>query len=206
VGTELQLSLGIATLRVELAEFVAVTKSLAGAATGSGAREEFRTALREMISEATKSYETFDSTLTPLWEMDTARKFSNRFAQVRAAIKSKRRTQGNVIRTHCSIVEAKMEVMRGRRSWMARVPAARRSFQRLEQLGSDWLFVDQRLVWEMESFLDSLDRFLREVQTLKQRRPAEGFSTLQAGLEQIDGDYRAIGRMLAELRVVSSEL
>jgi hypothetical protein len=61
VGTELELSLGIATLRVELADFVAVTKSLAGTATGSGAREEFRRALREMISEATKSCETFDS-------------------------------------------------------------------------------------------------------------------------------------------------
>ena len=206
MSTELQISIGIAKLRVNLSEFVSVIKNLGTAAAGAAVQEEIRAAIKKMIREVRKNYDTVVDALTPLYEMNTKRKFSLRFAKVRAAFKKKYLKSGSLVRTHCRIVEQHLWKLRTRRRWMSKLPFVKRSFKRLEILCDSWLAVDTELIEDMEKFIGSLNGFLNGIARLEKREPGEAHRNLEACLEQIEVDFRDIEAKLGDLEVISKRL
>jgi hypothetical protein len=66
MGTEIELNVGIAKLKADLSEFTSAVKSLVEAATGSNEKEQARSAIKEMVAEVRKTFDTIVDTLSPL--------------------------------------------------------------------------------------------------------------------------------------------
>jgi hypothetical protein len=117
---EIEISIGyeLATLKVTLSEFTAIVKHISGEAK----HEEARQALKDMIGEVRKSYDTAVDVFTPLYKLDTARKFNNDFSQARSDFKGRYLKDMGAVRTHCSIVSDKLDELQKRKSWMKSLP------------------------------------------------------------------------------------
>lgn len=207
MGSELELNFGIAKLKVEFNEFFAAVKTLGGAVLlGAPQQKEVRVSLQAMIVEVSKSYETINEAITPLYAMDTQQKFTDQFGDVRADLKSKRALLSDVARTHCHVVEDKLTELNKRREWMKNKPIVNRAYERLEKICVQWLSRDWELVRRLESYFDLMNSFVDEVASIRAENEADAFSVLQDGLKQIEDDVLAVGRMLGELKVITQKL
>jgi hypothetical protein len=191
----------IATLKVTLSEFSAIIEHISGEAK----LQEVRQAIKEMI-EVSVSYETAVDVFTPLYELNTGRKFNNKFSGARANFKSNYLKSAGKVRTSSGIVTDKLNALRQRRAWMKNLPFVRRSFERLEALGNDWITNDGRLAQAMESFLTNMNRFLDRVSKTQKANGAEAFRYLQSSLAQYEDDLRALSERLNKIKQVSAKL
>jgi hypothetical protein len=201
---EIEMSVGseLAGLKVTLSEFTAIVKHISGEAKHQDAKQ----ALKEMIEEVRKSYDTAVDVFTPMYGLDTERKFSGQFSQVRMNFKNRYLKDIGNVRTHCSIVTDKLEDLKKRKSWTKGLPYIKRSFVRLESLAKDWISNDARLATGMENFLKGVNKILDAVNKIQGRNNSEAFRYLRSSLEQFEDDLVAIKNRLNELSVVSAKL
>jgi hypothetical protein len=196
----LELNAGLAKLKVELGEFVSLMRSLVGAVK----RDEIRLALKDMISEVRRTFDTLIDVMTPLYELDTASKFKASFGARRAAFKNTYLKSDGAVRTRCGVIADQMDVLVKKRGWLGAVPGARRSYERLKSLCSNWLLHDDSLVYEMKNFLDSVNKILDQIARRQRRSPSEAFLELQDVLGQIEGDVQQLKTKLEDLDRLSS--
>ena len=198
---ELSIAGDLAQLKISLAEFTSVMKQLWGEAK----QQQIRQLLKEMMQEVRKSYDVAVDAFAPLYSLDSKRKFSAEFSQVRATFKATY-IKGNNVRTHCTVVTQKLDELKKHRRWMKNLPVVRRSFRRLENLASDWVANDIWLANNMESLLGDLNRFLNVVNRLQRENAANAFQYLTSSLDQFEDDFLAIKKRLDTLDVLGQQV
>lgn len=179
MSVEISIGNELGSLTVSLGEFVAVIKDLAGAAK----EREVRKALGEMITKVRISYDTVVDAFTPLYELDNQRKFTSRFSKIRTDFKNTYLKNIGKIRTHCSIVETRLKELRKRKSWLNKLPIAKRSFQRLIDLSENWIANDVWLANNMENLVTSINSFLNQIYDLQKKNKKHAYSYLNSTLE-----------------------
>jgi hypothetical protein len=202
MGLELSIGNELAQLKLSLGEFTTVIKYLIGEAK----QQEVREALKEMIQEVRKSYDVAVDVFTPLYALDTKRKFTSRFSQERANFKSTYLKAGSRVRTHCGIVARQLEELKKRKAWMKSLPYIRRSFKRLEDLAESWIANDTWLALNMESLLRGMNGFLNTVSRMQKKNASEAFRYLTSSLDQFEDDFLAINKWIDELTDISKQL
>ncbi len=206
MGTEVELDAGMAKFKVDLSEFTSAIRSLAEAAIGASEKEQARSAIKDMIAEVRKTFDTIVDTLTPLYKLTDESQFSARFADNHASFKALYLNRSDLVRTHCHIVRQHFDALQQRRDWMASLPLAGRAYAKLERICSEWLLYDLTIVHQMESFFQTLNRFMDEIKDLSRREPAQGFQALASGLKLIEGSFLDIKRQLGELDALGRRL
>ena len=189
-------------MKLSLGEFTTIIKYLIGEAK----QQEVREALKEMIQEVRKSYDVAVDVFTPLYALDTKRKFTSRFSQERANFKSTYLKAGSRVRTHCGIVARQLEELKKRKAWMKSLPYIRRSFKRLEDLAESWIANDTWLALNMESLLRGMNGFLNTVSRMQKKNASEAFRYLTSSLDQFEDDFLAINKWIDELTDISKQL
>lgn len=202
MGIELNIGNELAGLKLSLGEFTTVIRALAGEAK----QQEVRQALREMIQEVRKSYDTAVDVFAPLYALSTPRKFSAGFAAARANFKAAYLKAGKRVRTNCGIVIGQLEELKKRKGWMKNLPYVQRSFKRLEDLAASWIANDISLALNMESLLQGMNTFLDTVSRMQKKDSAAAFRYLSASLRQFEDDFLAINKWIDELTVIGKGL
>jgi len=202
MGSELEISYGIAKIKVSLAEFVTAIKQI----TGAVKHQEVKQTLKEMIEEVRKSYDATVDAITPLYGLDTQKKFNGKFSNILEDYKKKYLKDIGNMRTHCTIVAQQIEALKKRKSWMKNLPLVKKSFNRLQDVGNFWFLSDYTLAQEMETFLNKMNQFLNDINEMRRKNPGNAFRHLQLSLEQFEDDFNSIKPNLDNLKVISSKL
>lgn len=202
MGTELKIGNEFASITVSSTEFVSLIKQLSGVVKD----EQFRETLADMIPEVRRSYETAVDVFTPLYALDTQRKFSSKFSEERANIKKHYLKDITSVRTHCDEVSKKLEDLKRRKVWKSKIPLFRRSFRRLEDLAIDWAANDQILASNMEWLLKSLNQLLNDIASIKKRDSKEAYRTLTNALEEFEVFFLKVKSHLKTLDELSDAL
>lgn len=201
---EVEIGLGyeLATLKVTLTEFTSVVSHLSGEAKHKAVRQT----LKEMIDEVRRSYDTSVDVFTPLYLIDTIKKFDKQFPTARTNFKNTYLKSSGNIRTHSGIVGMKIKDLQKSKSWMKHLPFVKKSFARLESLGTDWVGNDFKLAQSMHDFLTGVNHFLDKVSQIQKKDRSEAFKYLQRSLRQFEYDLVAMKNELNELTQLSSQL
>jgi hypothetical protein len=202
MGSEIALNASIVSFKIDLTDFVSAIKALANEAIASNEKEQARTAIKEMIGEVRKSFDTIVDVLTPLYGL-TESQFSARFADAYRSFKAVYLKRSALARTHCHVVLALLEELRKRRSWMANLPLANRAFADLEQQRKKWLGSDDYFIEVMEDFFRTLNAFMDEIAG---KEPKEGLKILTSGLNLIESKFNDISAQLGELDAIGRGL
>jgi NCAIR mutase (PurE)-related protein len=205
MSSEIALDLSIVRFKIDLADFTSAVKTLANEAIASNEKEQARTAIKEMIVEVRKTFDTIVDTLTPLYGLMTMTEseFSARFAAGYQSFKMIYLKRSALARNHCHIVQGFLEELGKRRAWMANLPLANRAFTDLEQLGGKWLAIDDYVVAGLEDFFDTLNAFMDEIAG---KKPTEGLKILTDGLKLIESKFKDISAQLGELDALGRRL
>jgi hypothetical protein len=202
MGTEITIGNELAGLTVSLSEFAFAVKSLVGEAK----EEEVRAALGGMIEEVRKSYDTAVEAFAPLYELDTQRKFTNRFTKIRADFKRTYLKDIGKVRTHCDIVQSRLEELQRRKSWMRHLPIMRRAFKRLEELSDYWIANDRWLAMNMDILLRSLNDLMNKVARMSKKSRKEAYQYLTDALEMYEDLLLGVRKKLRVLEKLSQDL
>ena len=206
MGTELEFNVGVAKFRIALSEFVEATKKLADAATKKGELRDVRLKLKELIREVRKNFDLVVDAITPLIALDTQPKFNDGFGDIRADFQNVAWEKLGDEGTSCTIVMEKMEALNKGRAWMQKFPIARRAFDRLNGLCSDWIAVDVALDENIENFRNKLRDLLEDLAHVKRSDPASAFERLETLVDSLDTDFKAMKEYLNQLELISSRL
>lgn len=159
-----------------------------------------------MISEVRRSYDSAVDAFTPFYKLDTKRKFGAGFERSRTAFKSHYLKDVGGVRTRCDKVTSQLQKLQARKRRFSKLPGFKRSFQRLEDLASNWVANDRWLALNMEYLLKSLNRLLNEIARVKRTDSAAAFVALTAALEDFEALFLAVKKNLDTLDVVSAQL
>ena len=206
MGTEIELNAGIAKLKADLSEFASAIKNLADAAIGESEKEKARDAIKEMVAEVRKTFDTIVDTLAPLYGLMTELQFAAQFAANYASFKALFLKRSDLARTHCHIVQVQFDALQQRRKWMERVPFAQNAYLNLKGICDRWLLSDVTIVSQMESFFFTLNNFMDEIANLNRTSQSQGFRALSGGLKLVEGVFLAIKSQLGELDVLGRRL
>jgi hypothetical protein len=206
MSTELELDAGIAKFTADLSELVTAMKGLVDSAIGVNEKEQARAAMKALIDESRKAFETIVQVLASLYTVTDESNFTKEFANRLAEFKALYANKTALARTHCSIVEEEFNKLRGRRSWMTYLPLAQNSYERLESVCGRWLFQDWKIVADIESFFGLLNRFLLKIADLNRTDPKQGFQAFFEGWKLIEQDFLAMQTRLGELEALSRRL
>ena len=173
---------------------------------GEAEEKQVRVALAVMIEEVRKSYDTAVEAFAPLYELDTQRKFTGRFAKIRADFKRNYLKDVSKVRTHCDIVQSRLEELQRRKTWMRNLPIARRAFRRLEELSDYWIANDRWLAENMDILLRSLNELMNKVARLSKKSQKEAFQELTDALDMYEDLLLGVRKKLGILEKLSQDL
>jgi hypothetical protein len=202
MSIEIEIAHGLATLKVNLGEFVAIAQQIAGVTK----HREARQALKDAIGEIRKSCDTAVDVFTPLYALTDEAGFTKSFGTLHASFKNSYLKKVDDVRTHCRVVETHLDALLKKKEWMAGLPLLERSYSRLEGLCRDWLFSDFALANQMESFLKRIDDFYADISGQAQSDASAAFAILRSSLQQFNDDFLALRKQLNDLDVVSKTL
>jgi hypothetical protein len=206
MGTEIELNAGIARLKADLSEFTSAVKKLADAAIGASEKEQARVAIKEMVTEVRKTFDTIVDTLAPLYGLAIESQFAAQFAANYASFKSLYLKRSDLARTHCHVIAAQFEALQQRRAWMANLPLAERAYANLKRICDEWLMSDASIVGQMEYFFRTLNKFMDEIASLNRANPTQGFQALAGHLKDVENNFLDIKSQLGELDALSRKL
>jgi hypothetical protein len=199
MSLELDIGHGLATLKLNLGEFLAVAKQIAGVTK----HKEARQALKDSIGEIRRSCDTAVDVFTPLYALTSETTFQKDFGSHHAAFKNAYLKNIDNVRTHCSVVKTHLDGLLKKKAWMGSLPLLERSYKRLDELSQRWLFSDYALSHQMESLLRNVDAFYGEVARMA---AGDGFATLRSSTAQFEDDFLSLRKQLNELDVLSRTL
>jgi hypothetical protein len=206
MGTEIEFNAGMVKLKADLSEFTSAIRDLVDAAIGANEKEQARAAIKEMVVEVRKTFDTIGDALTPLYALTTESQFVAQFAVDYAAFKSLYWKRNDLVRTHCHIVRQQFETLHQRRAWMARLPLASRAYENLKRICEKWVLDDWSIVQRMDSFFQTLNNFMDDIANLNRTEPTEGFQALAGGLKLVEGSFFEIKTQLGELDALGRRL
>lgn len=203
---EIEINTGIVRFKVDLFQFLSAIKKLVDAAVGANEKEKARDAIKVLIAETRKTYDTIVQVLEPFYAMTTESSFKGSFDVSFAAFKAAYLGRNDYLKTHCSIVKTEFAALARRTSWMATLPFAKGAYQDLKTVCEEWQFQDSRIVQEMERFFRISNEFMQDVADLNQRNSVQAYQTLRDGLKFFEGNFLEVKAMLGELEVISRRL
>ena len=206
MGTEIELNVGVAKLKADLSEFTSAVKSLVDAAIGANEKERARSAIKEMVAEVRKTFDTIVDTLSPLYTLTTESQFAAQFAANRASFKSLYLKRNDLARTHCHVVQQQFEGLEQRRAWVAKLPLVEHAYMNLKRICDKWLLQDWSIVQQIETFFRTLNTFVDDIANLTRSDPRQGFQALNDGLKLVEGNFFDIKTHLGELDALSRRL
>jgi len=199
MSSELDLDAGLAKLKIDLSEFLSAVRDLVAEALGAQEREGARNAIKAMIEEVRKTFDTVVNMLTPLYGIASPQQFDRDFGPIYAGFKRVYLSTSDVARAHCHVVRQYFEQLQNRRRWMQHLPLANGAFDRLERVCREWLTSDADIVYRLASFFDTLNGFLDEMADLRTTSSVKAFETLSGGLRRLEHNFRGIQAGLGEL-------
>jgi hypothetical protein len=206
MNSKLELNAGIAKFTLDLSEFATGMKGLIDSAIGINEKEQARSAMKKLVDESRKTFETIVRTLAPLRKLTDeagfAKEFAGRFSEFTVLYVN----QTSLARTHCSIVKEEFDKLQLRRSWMRYLPLAQSSYAKLENVCMRWLFQDRQIVEDMEFFFGNLNTFLAGIAALTASDPKQGFHAFMTEWKNIERDFLAMQTALGELTALSHRL
>jgi hypothetical protein len=202
MGVEFEIEFGLATLKVNLSEFVAVAEQIAGITKHKEARE----ALRDAISNIRKSSDTAVDVFTPLYALADEADFAKSFPTLHASFKNAYLKSAGEVRTSCTIAKQHLEALLKKKEWLVNMPLLERSYTRLETLCYRWFFSDIALSGQMESFLQNIDDFYTDISQIAQTDISAAFSALRSCLLQYQDEILSLRKQLNALDLLSRTL
>jgi hypothetical protein len=206
MGTEVQLNAGIAEFKIDLSEFAEAMKRLIVAAIGANEKEHARDAMKTLLIEAAKTYQTIVQILAPLYALTSEAAFAAQFTAKHEEFKVLYMERKMLARTHCHIASTQFQMLQQRRSWMAHLPVAQKAYADLESFCYRWLLNDWNIVQDMEIFLERLDKFMEEIAALNRTSRSKAFLQLIAGLKPVEIDFFSMKTQLGELEALGHQL
>ncbi len=202
MGAELEIGHGLATLKLNLGEFLAVAQQIAGVTKQREARE----ALKAAITEIRKSCDTAVDVFTPLYGLTTEAAFTKDFGALHATFKNSYLKNVDAVRTHCHVVKIHLDALLQKKEWLAGLPLLERSYRRLQELCDRWLFSDFALAEQMDSLLKCIDTFYTDVASLALRDGTAAFATLRSCMVQFEDDFLSLRKQLNALDILGRTL
>lgn len=202
MSIELEIGHGLATLKLNLGEFLAVAQQIAGVTK----HREARQALKAAIGEIRKSCDTAVDVFTPLYGLTTQAGFEKDFGALHADFKNSYLKNVDAVRTHCHVVKSHFDALLRKKEWLAGLPLLERSYKRLEDLCQRWLFSDFALAGQMDSLLRCIDTFYTDVSGMAIQDAAGAFATLRSSMAQFEDDFLSLRKQLNALDVLSRTL
>ena len=202
MGIELDIGYGLANLKLNLGDFLAVAQQIAGVTKHREARE----ALKASIEEIRKSCDTAVEVFTPLYALTDEASFTKNFGNLHATFKNSYFKNIDAVRTHCTVVKIHLESLLKNKAWLGGLPILERSYTRLQGLCDRWLFQDYTLANEMDAFLKQIDTLYTELSNLAQSDPSTAFTVLRSCLQQYEDDFLSLRKQLNALDVLGRTL
>jgi hypothetical protein len=202
MSVELNIGQGLATLKVNLGEFLAVARQIAGITK----HKEARQALKDSIVEIRKSCDTAVDVFTPLYALTSQAIFEKDFGSQHAAFKNAFLKNVDNVRTHCHVVKSHLDELLLKKSWMGKLPLLERSHQRLDELCKRWLFSDYALTQQMKDLLQNIDELYTELARMTAQDVSAAFAMLRSSLAQLEDDFLSLRKQLNELDLVGRTL
>jgi hypothetical protein len=202
MSTELAINFGLVNLKVDLGEFLAVARQIAGVVQ----QQETRAALKAGIVEIRKSCDTAVDVFTPLYALTSEVVFGEKFGTLHDSFKNSYMKNVDGVRTRCHLVKAHMDVVLEKKEWQAGLPLLERSYRRLQELCNNWLYSDFALAQQMESLFRDLDTFYTDIAALAGQDQAAAFAPLSSGRGQFEDDFLSLRKQLDALDVLSAKL
>jgi hypothetical protein len=202
MSMELELAGGLASLKLNLGEFLAVAQQIAGVTK----HREARQALKDSIGEIRKSCDTAVDVFTPLYALTDEASFTKNFGTLHAAFKNSYLKNIDAVRTHCTVVKTHLDGLLKNKAWLGGLPLLERSYARLQDLCNRWLFQDYTLANEMDDFLKHIDTFYTELSDLAQSDASTAFAVLRSCLQQYEDDFLTLRKQLNALDVLGRTL
>ena len=202
MSIELDVAYGLANLKLNLGEFLAIAQQLAGVTK----HREARQALKNSIGEIRKSCDTAVDVFTPLYGLTDEASFTKEFGKLHASFKNSYLKDISAVRTHCTVVKDHLDGLLKKKEWQERLPLLDRSYARLQTLCDGWLFQDYTLADEMDTFLKRIDTFYTELSILAQSDPSTAFAVLRSSLQQFEDDFLSLRKQLNALDVLGRTL
>jgi hypothetical protein len=202
MSTELAINFGLVNLKVDLGEFLAVARQIAGVVQ----QQETRAALKAGIVEIRKSCDTAVDVFTPLYALTSEVVFGEKFGTLHDSFKNSYMKNVDGVRTRCHLVKAHMDVVLEKKEWQAGLPLLERSYRRLQELCNNWLYSDFALAQQMESLFRDLDTFYTDIAALAGQDQAAAFALLSSGRGQFEDDFLSLRKQLDALDVLSAKL
>lgn len=200
MGTELDIGYGLVTLKLNIGEFLAVAKQIAGV---TKAREE----LKATIGEIRKSCDTAVDVFTPLYALTTEAAFTREFGALHASFKNSYLKNADAIRTHCDVVKIHLDALLKEKQWVGSIPLMGRSYERLNELCQRWLFSDVALAEQMGKLLRSIDDLYGDLACrVELDCTDEAFALLRSCLAQFEDDFLSLRKQLNGLDVLAKTL
>jgi hypothetical protein len=206
MSTQVEINAGMAQFKVDLSEFVSAMKRLVAAATGAKEKEQAREAMKELLSEARKTFDTVVEAIAPLRAITTEREFAASFAAKHAEVTRLYMDRKTLTRTHCGIVETAFNKLQQRRAWMNNLPLAQTANDDLRNVCGRWLFQDWKIVRDMEVFLTNLDKFMSNIVDLSRVKPSQGFQAFRDGMSSIENNFFDLKNQVGELDALARQL
>jgi hypothetical protein len=206
MGTEVELNVGIAKFRIDLSEFAEAMKRLIAAAIGANEKDHACDAMKMLLIESGKTFQTIVQTLAPLYVLTSEAAFAAQFTAKHEEFKTLYMERKMLARTHCDIVRTQFYMLQQRQSWMAHLPVAQKAYADLESLCNRWLFQDWRIVEDLESFLGNLNTLMQQIGGLHRADPEQAYQMLMLGLKPIEDDFFSMQTRLGELEALGRQL
>lgn len=202
MGTELEVAFGLAKLKLDLGDFLAVAQQIAGFTK----HREARQALKDAIGEIRKSCDTAVDVFTPLYGLTDEATFTKTFDGLHAAFKNSYLKNVDAVRTHCTVVKIHLDVLLEKKAWLGGLPLLERSYARLKNFCDRWIYSDYALAGQMDSFLKSIDSFYADLSGLAQTDASAAFAVLRSCLQQYEDDFLSLRKQLNALDVLGRTL
>jgi hypothetical protein len=202
MGAEFEIAHGLVNLKLNLGEFVAVVKQIAGITK----HRKTQDALKSAIGEIRKSCDTAVDVFTPLYALTSDTNFQQNFGALHANFKNSYLKNIDSVRTHCHIVKTYLNDLLQKKEWLAGVPLLEHSYNRLAELCDRWLFSDGALSYEMDSLLKSIDAFYTDIMKMAYVDESAAFVILRSGVAQFEDDFLSLRGQLNALDILGKTI
>ena len=182
-------------------EFVQEIRAFIGVSLDAPARE----ALKELIEEVDKDFKLVVEVLTPLFAINTASDFEEKWMPIFVQFKNHYLTSWKSLATSCGIVQDQLKRVQQAQNWKRYLPFLHDAVTRLEDMGQRWMANDQKLHEAMSRFMTSVDQALTAINQLH-GTPAKAVAQLQAVLQGSEKSLQTIRDHANELKRLSAQL
>jgi len=201
MSAKVALETPLLSFEVDILELCQVLRDFVGVSLDADARK----ALKEMIVEVDKNFQLVVEVLTPLYAINTAADFRERWPELFRKFKTQYLSKWHSLSTRCGIVSQHLQRIQSAHDWKRRLPVLRNAVKRLDDIGDRWMANDAKLYEAMNGFMQSTNNALMSVNGHRST-PAKALKEIQAVLRGTEKTLLQIKAYSNELELISARL